>query len=329
MSKVTEIIPGIFRFRLALPLGPAEVNVYLIEGEPLTLVDTGPILDGVEAALNAALREAGHSASDLERIVVTHSHPDHSGLAARLHRASGARVMCHRLAEEQMSDHSGAQERARGLLSEMAPLFGLTGELFPAAGARKNPWMTAAESVKVDRVLDEGDLLESDTYTLRVIYTPGHCLDHIVLWQSEDGVIFAGDHILDKITPNPDLYPPWISPHMSGLPDYLASLERVRELSATRAFPGHGEPIADLPGRIGEIFMHHRERLGHILDLLKQGETTVLMLTVNFLACIDAEPSPINTFLGLREVYGHLVLLEDDGLAVREIRGGTWYFTAL
>ncbi len=328
MSKVTQIMPGVFRIRIPLPLGPPEVNVYLIEGEPLTLVDTGPILDGIEATLDAALRETGHPASDLERIVVTHSHPDHRGLAARLQRASGAQVMCHRLAEAQMRDYGGAQERAGDLLSRIAPLFGLTGELFPARSVRSDPWTTSAESVEVDRLLDEGDLLRSDTYPLRVIYTPGHCLDHIVLWQPEEGVIFAGDHVLDKITPNPDLYPPCAGPPMSGLPDYLVSLTHIRELSARRAFPGHGEPITDLPGRIDEILIHHGERISHILELLKRGETTVLRLTIDFLACIEAEPSPINIFLGMREVYGHLVLLEDDGLAAREMREGTWYFKA-
>ncbi len=329
MSNVTELLPGIFRIRIPLPLGPPLVNVYLVEGDPLTIVDTGPILDGVETALDAALEETGHPASELERIVVTHSHPDHRGLAARLHQASGASVMCHRLAEGQMRDYAGAQKKGRELLTQMAPLFGLRGELFPEASASKDPWVTSAESVEIDRLLDDGDILESDRYPLRVVYTPGHCLDHIVLFQPEEGFIFAGDHVLDRITPNPDLYPPWVNERMSGLPDYLASLERIRELPAIRAFPGHGGPIPDLPARIDEIFVHHSERLGHILELLRRGETTVLQLTLEFLACIEMEASPINIFLGMREVFGHLVLLESDGLAVRELRGGTWYFSAL
>ncbi len=329
MSNVTEILKGVFRIRIPLPVGPPLVNVYLIEGNPLTLVDTGPILDGVESALDSALEEAGHPASELQRIIVTHSHPDHRGLAARLQRASGAQVMCHRLAEHQMRDYRGAQKMGRELLTTMAPLFGLMGELFPEASARKDPWVTSAESVEVDRLLDEGSSLESDRYPLRVIYTPGHCLDHIVLYQPNEGVIFAGDHVLDKITPNPDLYPPWVNSRMSGLPDYLDSLERVRELSAGAAFPGHGEPIPNLPARIDEIFVHHKERLAYILELLQRGETTVLQMTLEFLRCIEMEASPINIFLGMREVYGHLVLLEDDGLAVRELRDGTWYFQAL
>lgn len=329
MSNVTELSPGIFRIGIPLPVGPSLVNVYLIEGEPLTLVDTGPILDGVETTLDAALEEIGHPASRLRRIVVTHSHPDHRGLAARLQRASGAEVMCHRIAEPLMRDYGGSQRKARAFLMEVAPLFGLKGELFPEESARNDPWVTSAESVEVSRLLDEGDVLESDRYPLRVLHTPGHSLDHIILWQPESGVIFAGDHVLDRITPNPDLYPPGVNEHMSGLPDYLASLERVRELSASRAFPGHGEPIPDLPARIDEIFVHHKERVAHIRELLGQGETTVIQLTLEFLRCIDMEASPVNIFLGMREVYGHLVLLEANNLATREERNGTWYFREL
>ncbi|MHB8781030.1 MAG: MBL fold metallo-hydrolase [Candidatus Geothermincolia bacterium] len=322
-------MPGVFRIRIDLPLGPPTMNVYLIEGEPLTLIDTGPVLDGVEATLFASLEKLGHPASELKRIIVTHTHPDHRGLAARLREVSGAAVMCHRLAEAQMRDYRGSQEKTRQLIGEMAPLLGVPGEIFPADRAKNDPWMTAAESVDVDRLLDERDVCESDRYPLRVIYTPGHAYDHIVLWQQEAGVIFAGDHVLDKITPNPDLYPPEMSPRTSGLPDYLVSLEFVRELGATRAFPGHGEPIEDLPRRIDEIYRHHVERIQHILEMLQRGETTVLLLTLEFLTSIAAEPSPINIFLGMREVYGHLVLLEQQGLAAREVRDGAWYFRAL
>ncbi len=329
LSKVSEILPGVFRIRIPLPVGPPVVNVYLLEGKPLTLIDTGPILDGVEAALDASFEEIGHPASSLERIIVTHSHPDHRGLAARLHRESGAQVMCHRLAEPHMQDYAGSQKKARAFLMSVAPLFGLQGELFPESRARKDPWVTSAESVEVDRLLDEGDVLESDRFPLHVLYTPGHSLDHIVLWQPDAGVIFAGDHVIDKITPNPDLYPLGVNDHMSGLPDYLVSLERVRELSARSAFSGHGEPIPDLPARIDEIFVHHAERLCHIRELLERGETTVIQLTLEFLRDIRMEATPITIFLGMREVYGHLVILEEDGRTAREERDGTWYFRAL
>jgi len=87
VAEISQVVAGIFKIELGMPYSMNHVNVYLIEGSPLTLIDTGPIMEGVEDALHRSLEATGYDAARLERIIVTHSHPDHMGLAARLKAA--------------------------------------------------------------------------------------------------------------------------------------------------------------------------------------------------------------------------------------------------
>jgi len=161
-----------------------------------------------------------------------------------------------------------------------------------------------------------------------VIHTPGHSIDHIVLYDMESKLLFTGDHLLADITPNPDIYLPWMSEKLSGLPDYLESLARLQELQVMRALPGHGECFNDIKGRIEAIILHHEERKSYIVDTLRGREMTVLELALDLIHFVDAELSPTNVFLAMREILGHMVILEDGNRVTREVRDGTYYYGA-
>ncbi len=328
MVKVVQAAEGVFKIELPMPYSMNHVNVYLVEGSPLTLIDTGPIMEGVEDALHGSLESRGYSADRLERIVVTHSHPDHMGLAARLKAASGAELVCHRLASDSMSDYQGSAIREREYLIGMAEMLGLPSELMEMNRALMDGWLDVAESAEADRMVEDGDTLESDRLQLQVIYTPGHSIDHIVLYDAESGLIFTGDHLLAGITPNPDVYLPWMSEKLSGLPDYLESLARLKQLQVRLALPGHGDWVTDVSGRIEEIFLHHEERKSYIVDTLRGREMTVLELALDMISFVAAELSPTNVFLAMREILGHMVILEDEQRVTREVRKGTWYYGA-
>ncbi|MBU1669621.1 MAG: MBL fold metallo-hydrolase [Actinobacteria bacterium] len=327
-AAITEIADGVFGLQFDLPLGVQPINVYLLAGDPLTLIDTGPILPGIPDALYRALDEVGYPVGTLGRIIVTHHHLDHMGLAAMLKEASGARVVCHRLGSEILGDYHAEQLRLRDYLVDLAPFVGLDPELARRSFFEPSAWDTAAEPVAVDETVEDGDIIRAGPRDLRVIHTPGHTIDHICLYDPEERLMFTGDMLLQSITPNPDLYPPWLSEKQSGLPDYIDSLHKIREFETGKALPGHGASIPDFEARIDDVLLHHEERLRFLRDDIVEEEKTVLQLAVVLLTHINMEMSPINVFLAMREVFGHLVILERTGEVTMELRDGTAYYRA-
>jgi glyoxylase-like metal-dependent hydrolase (beta-lactamase superfamily II) len=324
--ETVEIAEGIRKLQFEIPYTVQPVNIYLLEGEPVTLLDTGPIMEEVTESIPRTLSQLGYPPSSIERIIITHHHPDHMGLAARFKAAGGAEVVCHRLGLDPVGRYREEAVRLREYLIGMSPLMGLDRDLVKSTALTSSQWDVVAEGVAVDRPVLDGDLLEGNPFELEVIHTPGHSIDHICLYLREAKLLFTGDMLLNTITPNPDMYPPWQSEQRSGLPDYIRSLGKLRDLDVCLALPGHGDCIADFRGRVDEVLAHHQERLRFMESALGDGEKTVIQLTFDMLADIEAEVTVENIFLGMREVFGHLVILEDSGRIASELRGEAAYY---
>jgi glyoxylase-like metal-dependent hydrolase (beta-lactamase superfamily II) len=327
-NSVTTISEGVHRLRFELPLDVQPLNIYLLEGDPLTLIDAGPILEGVAEAIPRAIERAGFPPRSLGRIIITHHHPDHLGMAARLKAGSGAEVVCHRLASRTLTDYWGESDRYDQFMRQILPYAGVDRNALDSARAPGAiDWKQVAEPVEVDTVVEDGDSLEGKPHGLSVIHTPGHTIDHVCLYQEDLGLLFSGDMLLNSITPNPDIYPPWQSEQRSGLPDYIRSLGKLRDLKASLALPGHGARIEDVRARVDDVLVHHEERLVFLLGALVE-EMTVLKLALVLLAHIGYEPARDNVFLAMREVFGHLEILEARGKINRVMRGDTAYYRA-
>ncbi|MDY6796555.1 MAG: MBL fold metallo-hydrolase [Actinomycetota bacterium] len=326
MALIKRILPGLYKIRLAMPFRMDQVNVYLLEGDPLTLVDTGPVMEGTWDDLEEALRRTGHEPGRLERVIVTHTHPDHMGMAARLVEASCAELICHRLAVPKMTDYRGTVLREMEDLIRISRTLGLSPDLMRTNQSMMNRWLYVAESTRVDTIVEGGEVLEGNPFRLEVIYTPGHCLDHIVLYIRDYRLILTGDLLLDKITPNPDIYPDRPDGKQSGLPDFLDSISRLADLPVVQALPGHGNCISNFRGRIEDIHIHHEQRKRYIVANLRGREMTILEMGLDLIRFVDAETSPTNIFLAMREILGHLVILEEEGLVVKQVRDGTNYY---
>jgi len=326
LDTVTEIAPSILKLQFEIPYDVQPVNIYVLDGEPLTLIDTGPIMRGVEKRIPAKLEELGFPPSRLERIILTHHHPDHMGLAARLKSASGAELTCHRLGERMVSDYWADSDRLNEFLVDISPRMGLDRDLVEVTISKTSQWKDVAEPVPVDTLVDDGDVIRGDPFDLKVIHTPGHCIDHICLYLESHRLLFTGDVLLDSITPNPDVYPPWHSNQRSGLPDYVSSLHKIRELDMVEALPGHGKCVEAPAKRIEEVLRHHDDRLEYIVETLGDTEMTVLELGLELLRFIGANEDAESIFLAMREVFGHLVILEDRGEVTDELRDGVSYY---
>lgn len=302
------------------PVGP--VNVYLAEGEPLTLVDTGPRYDPAREALETALTGRGYCVADLRRIVLTHAHPDHYGLAAELRRASGAEVMTHAANLPWLAQDAGAHSLA--FYGEVMRWAGVPVEALMGLARMHRGTDRYAEPVPPDRTLADGDVLQLGGEDWQVLHTPGHAGGLLCLYQPRRHLLISSDHLLRDISSNPLVEPP--APGETELPrrlvEYMQQLRRVAELDVALALPGHGPPITDHRALIHERLAFHKERARRVLKALDDGTLTVHEIADRLFSGLD----PINYFLALSEVIGHLQWLEVEGRVTHTEQGSVAFW---
>lgn len=301
------------------PVGPVTVYLADVPGEPLTLVDTGPRTPATQAALEAGLARWGYTLSNLGRIVVTHAHEDHFGLAADLVDASHAQVWTHPWNLPPLSDYDADWERRAVFYAGLLRQAAVPEEMMQAIAWATQIMKQFARPVAVDATLDEGDTFRLAGYEWQVLHTPGHAAGLLCLYEPESRTLLSSDHLLADISSNPVVEPP--QPGQTERPRSLAlyqeSLQRVASLEITRALPGHGPVIYDVVGLVNRRLAFHQQRLAHALDALRRGARTTWEVT----QVLFPDRSPLDTFLALSEVIGHLDLLELEGKIVGEMAG--------
>jgi glyoxylase-like metal-dependent hydrolase (beta-lactamase superfamily II) len=291
---------GIRRLTLPLPTGPKHVHCYLVDG---TLFDTG-----------LGLGDAPWSSAGIERIAITHFHPDHVGGAAAAAAASGAPVyqggldyaQCERVwGSDDWPERMAAWFTKHGVPREIADELIEQGHAFaPFVRYARDP-----------NLLYEGSTLEG----WEVIELPGHADGHLGFLR--EGVLIAGDHLLQRISPAVGLYP---ESRPDPLGDYLASLERTIELAPRIVYPGHGEPLRDPPGRARELIAHHHKRLDQTEQALGREGLTPFEISLKLFGD-DLEPT--NRRFAVAETLSHLERLVREGRAARAGADGTVTYT--
>ena len=320
---------GIHRIALPTPFLVGRVNCYLIEDEPLTLIDTGPnsgkALDDLERAL--AAREL--SIEDLELIVVTHQHMDHLGLLEILARRSGAEVAAISLLAPYLTNFSRsaaaddefarAVMRRHGVPDDLATVLGELAAAFRAFGSNGH----------VTRELNDGDVLTLRDRTLRIHHRPGHSPSDTILWDADRELLLAGDHLLGRISSNPvvsrPLSGPADQPRPRALVQYIDSMRATREMPARLVLPGHGDPILDHAGLIDDRLRMHRRRAERILHILEDQPQSAYEIAVRMWGNVAVTQA----YLTLSEVLGHIDLLVEAGQATEHERDGVAVFEAV
>jgi glyoxylase-like metal-dependent hydrolase (beta-lactamase superfamily II) len=289
------------------PVGP--VNVYLAEGEPLTLIDTGPHHAPTREALASALAETGRRIEEIERIIITHAHADHYGLAAELAQKSGAEIVTHVDSPLRSNDGSGLRQMA--FYGQMMRWSGVpVKRILKLAGIGRG-MSHYAKRIRPDRSLTDGDSLRLGEEDWRVLHTPGHTGDLICLYQSRRQLLISSDHLLQDVSSNPTVEPPppGETERPRRLVEYMAQLRRVAQLEVALALPGHGPPITDHRALIQERLAFHEKRARRILEILEEEPLTIHEIVEVLFPNLDL----VNYFLALSEVIGHLQWLEVKG----------------
>jgi glyoxylase-like metal-dependent hydrolase (beta-lactamase superfamily II) len=310
------------------PVGP--VTVYVAgapadaaarePGEGLTLIDTGPQSDEARAALESALDRLGHSLSNLERIVVTHAHADHFGLAADLAAASGARVLTHPWNVFALGDYGDDRDRRVAFYAGMLQQAAVPEEIMQVVGRATRSLDRYARPVAVDQTLDEGDTLRLAGRDWQVLHTPGHSAGLICLYEPTSQILLSSDHLLADISSNPlvEPPPPGHTERLRSLALYTQSLQRVAAMEIDRALPSHGPVIDDVAGLVRQRLAFHQRRMARVLDALHGGAHTTWDVT----HALFPNLSPLDIFLAVSETIGHLELLEMEGtITGKEVNG--------
>ncbi len=316
IELVHVIGDGIVQLRLPMtgnPLG--YINGYLVEEDDgYTLIDCGWKADDVLAALLAGLDQCGLTLAHVRRLLVTHFHFDHYGLAGTLLRAGVPALGMHRL----------DWQFARRILTDEAQADAESDRWIERNGLRVDASLEEeihhrrTELTEPTQMLEDGDPVGR----LRAVWTPGHSPGHLCFVDTQSGRMFTGDHVLDPITPHVGV---WHEGRGDPLGDYIASLHKVDAIGARGVCPAHGEPFPDLHRRIEELLAHEASREAHVIAALERAPANAAQIARSLPWTRRARPfsdlSAAHQQFAVAETLAHLEHLRRDETVSRTADG--------
>ncbi len=322
----TAAAAGIHRLAIPTPFAVGRVNAYLIEDEPLTLVDTGPNSATSFDVLQRGIAGLGHTLEDVGRVIVTHHHIDHLGLVSLVAARSGAEVVAidaavpflENFAVEAQADDDFARDTMlrHGIPKDVVAALESVSRAFRAWGAR----------VDVARRIHDGEQLAFRGRTFRAHHRPGHSPTDTVFHDPARLILIAGDHLLRHISSNPLITRPrdGSGKRPQALVRSLESLAATRGMDIRLVLTGHGDPIADHRALIDQRVALHGRRADKIHGLLVERARSAYELA----QALWRDIAVTQAYLTLSEVLGHLDLLTNDGRAREVDLGGMSVFEA-
>lgn len=262
---------GVTQAKMPLPFPLRWVNSYIVRGaDGYTIIDPGLRTPETEEAWEQAMAELRFAPSDVEKIVLTHHHPDHYGMAGWWQERSGAPVLLSPSGRQQANLLWGAGQPMTQRLLDLFRLHGMDERTLEAMREHMDGFVPHVSPQPEVTELADGETVRLGDRDYIAIATPGHAEGHLCLLHEASGEMFCGDHVLPQITPNVS-YLPGIDEDPLG--SYLDSLKQVARLPVAMAYPGHREPFANFGGRALEIVAHHEARLARMTELLREPMT--------------------------------------------------------
>jgi glyoxylase-like metal-dependent hydrolase (beta-lactamase superfamily II) len=307
------------------PFYVGDVNVYLVREEPITLIDAGPKTETATMVLRARLADHGIKFADIRRIVLTHAHEDHCGLAKRVRdEAKDAEVFIHQWETGHLFGRLAHEEHRQLMLRS-----GVPDAVFEEMRALYENISLLTDSLADNelRPLQDEMELEFDGGALKVLHTPGHTPGSSSFLREADRTLICGDCVLKRITPNPILAPHPLDPtkRFPSLGEYLVSLARLRSLAPTLVYGGHGEPILDFEEVFHRYVRAIDERQKRVVSLVGREGSTAYDVAQRLFP--DSFGHDVHRFLAISEAVAHLDYAESEGKVAMETRNGVEYYS--
>lgn len=315
-----KIIP----LAIPTPFYVGDVNVYLIKEDPVTLIDVGPKTRDAEDALKRSLAANGLQFTDVKRIVLTHAHEDHCGLAKRVRdSANNAEILVHNWETGHLFGRLAHEENHRLLLRAGVPT-----NVLDEMRSLNDEVSLLTDTLAGEQLtpLEDGMELDFESGSLTVLHTPGHTPGSCSFLREADRTLICGDCILKRITPNPVLSPDPNDPEQryASLGEYLVTLARLREIKPTLTYGGHGEPVTDFEEIFNRYVRSIDERQRRVIDLVSRDGITAFELAQRlFPNSIDHD---FHRFLAISESVAHLDHAQRSGRIGVELNQGVEYY---
>jgi len=325
-GDVLPVAPGVLWLRMPLNLtGLSHINLWLIEDDGgYAAVDTGMNTEVIRLCWDKVLTHA-LGGKPITRVICTHYHPDHMGLAGWLCERFGAPLyMTRREWLQGRVFWLDAQAQPPEFVVEYYRLLGFTEEALREVRSRgyshfrDSVWKPPGQLARIR----DGDVLTIGGRGFRVVVGYGHAPEHACLFSAELNLMFSGDQILPRITPHIGVYAP--EPEANPLQEYLDSLDTFRPLPADLlVLPAHNEPFRGLHARLDDLRQHH----AHRLNLLEEMTAEPKRVASTLKALYGRQLRPHETYLGFAESLAHLNCLRAQGRVTRELADdGVWRF---
>ncbi|MBH0229783.1 MBL fold metallo-hydrolase [Halobacillus yeomjeoni] len=295
------------KITLPTPYAVGDVHVYLLEGDRLTLIDAGVKTDDAWQALVKQLAECGYTPEDIEQVVLTHHHPDHMGLVEKLPNVSS--VAGHPKLRPWLERDETFFKRYEQFFYEMYQESGVPQQYYPLLKRLKKPLEFSSKGSLTEELTDGGVIPGHDEWV--TVETPGHAQSHISFYREADGAFIGGDHLLEPISSNPLLEPPYEEGEERPRPllQYRASMEKLLNFDIQIVYPGHGKVFDQAHALIRRRLKKQVERAEKVLKMFEDGPLGA------YEVCKQLFPKHIESQFGLTmsETIGQLDYLEHTG----------------
>jgi glyoxylase-like metal-dependent hydrolase (beta-lactamase superfamily II) len=305
---------------IQLPLAHVgSVNAWLLRGNPLTLIDTGPRDDGALSALEDGLRGQGVRLEDIELVLATHHHLDHVGLAATIQRRSGAIVAVLDGVADYAERYAAEVERDRVFAHALMGHHGVPEEVVADDEGFWDYIRGSSEDFRADLRLADGEHIQAGGRRLRVVARPGHSTTDTLFVDDRDALAFGGDHLLSRISSNTEINAPDRAQdgRARSRVRYLDNLRRTAQMPLSRLLTGHGAPVTDHARLVEARLLDHHRRCERIVAILQDGPSTAFAIANRLWPVRTVTAQPL---LVVWEVVGHLELLLAGGHVAERTR---------
>src|SRR5262245_44157760 len=272
LSEPALAAAGIRALALPTPFAVGRVNAYLVDDDPLTLVDAGPNSTVAQAELEERLAALGRRLEDVRLLLITHQHYDHAGLAAVVRERSGCEVAALRPLASLLGSHDRSVGADDAYQAELMRHQGVPEETVSTLEDVSRAFRRFGSGLLVDRPLDPGAEVRLAGRRLVLHHRPGHSPTDTLFVDPDARVAFVGDHLLRLISSNPVIHAQWgLHPRRSALVAYLDSLQRTAELDIDLVLPGHERTFGDHRDLVERRPAFHRDRAQEVAGLLGHG----------------------------------------------------------